>query len=302
MIKYSVIIPTYNRADLLKNCLEALVNQTVAKDNYEVIVINDGSRDNTNIVVEAFCKNNSDLNFIYIAQENKGVSAARNRGIREAKGKIIFFTDDDCVVPKNWIETLAKCYEKYPDITGVGGWYKYSNKINNVSIYAQYTMYWFFRRYEVIADIRTQPICNNFFIWNPAGNTSNMSYRKSVLEKLGGFDEKMRIPGFDDWELKKRVLDLGRPLLYVPIFVLHDRPLSVTDIAIRIFRFGRGRYLFIQKHPDLLYHFYPSFDRCLRMMTNYFPIWRIDFQSMAFIEFLLTRIGWEFQKLYDRRI
>ncbi|KKU05630.1 MAG: hypothetical protein UX07_C0014G0001, partial [Parcubacteria group bacterium GW2011_GWA2_45_30] len=98
MIKYSIIIPTYNRAGLLKQGLEAVAAQTVPRYMYEVIVINDGSRDYTNRVAEEFQKNHPEINFTYLKQKNHGVSHARNQGIKRAKGEIIFFTDDDCVV------------------------------------------------------------------------------------------------------------------------------------------------------------------------------------------------------------
>lgn len=294
-IKYSVVIPTYNRSKLLKNNLEALAIQTVSKNDYEVIVINDGSRDYTDAVAAQFQKERPEINFVYIVQENHGVSHARNQGIKRAKGEIIFFTDDDCVVPLNWIETLTDGYRRHPEIVGAGGWYKYSEEIYKKSVYAEYTIYAFSTQYSMYAEIKS-----NDFSTNLAGNTSNMSYRKSVLEKLEGFDEEMRIPGFDDWELKKRILDLGRPLLYIPIFVLHDRPLSLADIAVRIFRFGRGRYLFTKKHPDLLCRYYPFFSRELRFIAEYLPPWRIDFQSMTLVNFFLTRVGWEYQKLRQK--
>lgn len=295
MIKYSVVIPTCNRAGLLKNCLEALAKQTISKDTYEIIVVNDGSRDHTDAAVKEFSSSHPDLNFAYIAQKNTGVSAARNRGIREASGEIIFFTDDDCVVPAHWIETLSDGYRRHPDAAGVGGWYRYSEEVYRKSVYASYLWEMFSRRYPLHIEMKS-----NVFFKNPAGSTSNMSYRKSVLEEIGGFDEEMRIPGFDDWELKKRVFNLGQPLLYLPLFVLHEHPISAKEIAVRIFNFGRGRYLFIQKHPDLMRRYYPSFGWAFDAVSKRSFWRRADFQIAAMADFFLTRAGWEYQKLRQR--
>src|SRR3989338_7518174 len=204
MIKYSIIIPTYNRAGLLKQGLEAVAAQTVPRYMYEVIVINDGSRDYTNRVAEEFQKNHPEINFTYLKQKNHGVSHARNQGIKRAKGEIIFFTDDDCVVPENWIETLADGYRRHPEVAGVGGWYEYPEDMYKKSLFVNYTMLRLQKRFKNIISQKKE-IKNNKFFLNPARNTPNTSYKKSVLDKFGGFDEFINFVGLVDWELKARI-------------------------------------------------------------------------------------------------
>jgi glycosyltransferase involved in cell wall biosynthesis len=90
MILYSVIVPAYNAESTIGKCLDALERQNIPRDEYEVIVVDDGSTDNMPGIVKRFPVK-------YISQQNKGPASARNRGAGEAKGEIILFTDSDCV-------------------------------------------------------------------------------------------------------------------------------------------------------------------------------------------------------------
>ena len=99
----SVVIPTYNKKDSLEITLTALGHQTYPPEKYEVVVINDGSTDQTEMSVSAL-KTPYQIN--YMRQENKGRSAARNHGIEKAKGKAIIFFDDDCVPALSFIVNI----------------------------------------------------------------------------------------------------------------------------------------------------------------------------------------------------
>src|SRR3989338_4858676 len=121
--KYSIIIPTYNRAKFLPKTLDSVVSQTLSCHKYEILIIDDGSTDNTREKVAEFMKQYSDYDIKYFYQKNAGPAKARNLGIKESKGEIIFFTDDDCIVPHNWMATLLDGYRRYPDVVGVGGWH-----------------------------------------------------------------------------------------------------------------------------------------------------------------------------------
>ncbi len=103
-MKASVIIPTYNRSKILELTLNSLVGQDIGIDNYEVIVIDDGSRDDTRQVVESFSQK---MNIVYYFQEDKGfrVALARNEGIRRAKGEVLIFLDSGMVVGKWFVSS-----------------------------------------------------------------------------------------------------------------------------------------------------------------------------------------------------
>jgi glycosyltransferase involved in cell wall biosynthesis len=112
---FSVIVPAYNEEQFIKNCLTSLVNQDYPKDCYEIIVVNNNSKDDTqNIVRTSFPQ-------IKIVQEKKqGLVYARQKGIAEAKGDIIAFIDADSVAQKNWLSQMAKAYLKDNRVVGVG--------------------------------------------------------------------------------------------------------------------------------------------------------------------------------------
>ena len=99
--KVSIIIPTYNRAHLIAECLESVLNQTF--NDYEVIVVDDGSTDNTKEAVEPYFDR-----IRYTKQENRGNAGARNSGIELAKGEIIAFTDADCAPSVDWLRNIEE--------------------------------------------------------------------------------------------------------------------------------------------------------------------------------------------------
>src|SRR3989344_2404741 len=108
----SIVIPTFNRKEELRKCLSALSNQSYNK--IEIIVIDDGSTDNTEEMVKKEFKN-----IKFFKQNNTGPSIARNNGIKKAKGDFILFTDSDCVPDKYWVEELVKGFNE--KINCVGG-------------------------------------------------------------------------------------------------------------------------------------------------------------------------------------
>ena len=160
-IKISVIIPTYNRLGSLRAQLEALLRQSYPLRRYEVIVINDGSSDGT----QEYLDNQKvfNPNLIVINQRNGGPAKARNRGLKIAKGPIIAFTDDDCVVNSNWLEIIDQQFQS--NIVGIQG-LTYTDK-------------------KMVTPLTHQ-------IDNETGHNSvptcNAAYLKDKLLEIGGFD------------------------------------------------------------------------------------------------------------------
>jgi glycosyltransferase involved in cell wall biosynthesis len=174
----SVVVPTYNRAVTLRQCLAALAVQDYAGP-WQAIVIDDGSTDETPDVLRSF------PDFVYLRQANRGPAAARNRGIQEARGEIVAFTDDDCLAPPDWLSRLADGYLRYPHVTGA------------------------------------QEVEGGFDC--PAGGANNLSYRRDRLLEVGGFDESFPFAAGEDADLKLRICQRGARLLYAPVCVLHLR-------------------------------------------------------------------------------
>lgn len=110
--KVSIIIPIYNCKDYLEHCLNSVINQTLKE--IEIILVNDGSNDGSNLIIDKFAAVDSRIKVIN--QENKGAAAARNSGIKISKGEYIGFVDSDDYIEKNMYEILYKNSKNYIDI------------------------------------------------------------------------------------------------------------------------------------------------------------------------------------------
>ena len=108
----SIIIPTYNSLAYLKKCIISLLNQTVDSMSYEIIIVDDGSTDNTEEYVKQLIKKYSRPKIHYYKQKNSGPATARNLGAKYAIGKYLAFTDSDCEPTKDWIKDIIKNFNR----------------------------------------------------------------------------------------------------------------------------------------------------------------------------------------------
>jgi len=118
MIQLSVIIPTRNRANLLQKALQSIVYQTFDKQKFEVLVIDNGSTDNTKQVVESFATEIPHLHYFYI--ETPGLHNGRHKGLKEAKADILIYADDDIEAFPTWLEAIYESFRD-KDVVLVGG-------------------------------------------------------------------------------------------------------------------------------------------------------------------------------------
>ncbi len=223
----SVVIPTHNRSARLSECLDALLAQDYS--DYEIILSDDGSTDNTAQVAAKYPR------VKYIRNERRGPAAARNRGLEQARGEIVAFTDDDCRVPPNWLTQLADGYRRYPEVAGIGGYLDPSDEVVAWSIFARYERFITTESYrqkqcEMVGGVEDYP----------GGGTSNMSYRKKILDEVDNFDEWFIYPAAEDHDLRVRVHALGYKLLYLPLRVEHLRTYSWHSFRKQSITRGRG--------------------------------------------------------------
>jgi len=118
MISLSVIIPTRNRSDLIKNLLESLKHQTLSQDEFEILVIDNGSTDDTKAVAESFFSEFKHIK--YFLEEKPGLHEGRHRGLREAVNEILVYCDDDIEPFPTWLEAIKESF-KDPKVVLVGG-------------------------------------------------------------------------------------------------------------------------------------------------------------------------------------
>ena len=123
----SVIVPVYNVEDYLPRCLDSLLKQGIEEDQYEVVLVNDGSKDGS----EAICKEfvNQHANFFLLNQENQGVASARNHGLDFAHGEYIAFVDSDDFLADNGLKRLVDVLREHPRIDLVRFYSSYSDHI-----------------------------------------------------------------------------------------------------------------------------------------------------------------------------
>lgn len=113
MPKFSVIVPVYNTEAYLEKCIDSILHQTY-KD-YEIIIVNDGSTDNSRKIIQKYCKERKEI-VKYVNKRNGGLSSARNKGVERVKGEYILFVDSDDFIEKNLLKTLEKKLKDEPDV------------------------------------------------------------------------------------------------------------------------------------------------------------------------------------------
>lgn len=212
--KISVVIPTYNRQELLKKTIISLVNQSLSKEEFEVIICDDGSKDKPISLIEKFKKN---LNIRYFYQEDKGfrAGAARNIGLKEAKGDIVLFLDTGVVLEENALANHFIIHKEYNEpIALIGYMYGFDelneNKqaINSVGInpnnvgegIKKLKHLKIFDRREKIFEKNGENLLNWKAPWIIFWTGHLSVPRKECLE-LKGFDESLDSWGYEDIDL-----------------------------------------------------------------------------------------------------
>jgi glycosyltransferase involved in cell wall biosynthesis len=235
----SVVICTYNRANLLANALSSTCKQTVRSSLYEVIVVDNNSNDQTGTVADDFCARYRNVRYVY--ERMQGLSHARNRGWREAVGTYVAYMDDDCVVPPNWLEVAKHIIESVsPGVFG-GPYFVF---------YDAPPPRWFkdaYGSFQVGLDAR-------FLGKQEYLRGGNIFFRRSLIESLGGFNPFLGMAGRkmaygEETALLQRIRAKAKdetvyydPALFVHHLV-HARKMKLKWIIAHHFVSGRYAYL-----------------------------------------------------------
>ncbi|MGK9476891.1 glycosyltransferase [Melioribacter sp. OK-6-Me] len=209
----SVIICTYNRARYLPIALNSLKEQKFDKNEYEIIIVNNNSTDNTEKVCKDFIDQNPNLNIKYVIEKQKGLSAARNRGINEATGEIIIFIDDDAELTPNYLEEAKKFFSQHPNVDAMGGKIIPKYEENKEPEWMSVFLWGLVTKSDWGNKIKKYPYSKY-----PPG--CSMAFRKSVFNDIGLFNTDIHSRCDDKYiflQLKKR----KKRFLYNPNFVLY---------------------------------------------------------------------------------
>ncbi|MBN1517760.1 glycosyltransferase [Candidatus Sumerlaeota bacterium] len=226
-LKFSVVVATYNGGRTLRQCLESL--EQLDYPDYEVIVVDDGSTDDTQEILKDFPK------LRVVTQTNQGLSLARNSGIEAATGDIVAFTDSDCFVDRDWLYHLALIFQR-KDIAGAGG----PNLTPPEDRLAA-------RAVALAPGHATHVLIDYDEVEHVPG--CNMAFRREVLLEAGGFDPVFRKAG-DDVDIIWRLRDMGHRMAFAPgAFVWHYRRPTLKSYCKQQLGYGEAEALLINKHP-----------------------------------------------------
>ncbi len=228
---FSVIIPTYRRPQMLARCLTALTLSSMRREDYEVIVVDDGSPVAQEEIVAPFRER---MAVRLLRQANAGPAAARNTGAAQARGEFLAFTDDDCLPAPGWLDALAGELRAAPQRM-VGGCVRNALPGNIYSSASQAIIDLVYAHYNA------NPMSARFFA------SDNMALPADTFRALGGFS-----PGFrtsEDRDLCDRWLSAGYPLIYAPDAVVgHAHALTLRAFWRQHLGYGRGAFRFYRAH------------------------------------------------------
>lgn len=226
----SIIIPAYQAAELIGACIAALNQQTLSRERYEILVVDDASTDGT---AEAAQQAGADR---VLTIAHAGPSGARNAGVAAARGAIVLFTDADCVPGPEWVERMVAPFAD-PAVMGAKGTYR----TRQPGLMARLVQLEFEIRYARMARLPQIDFVDTYAA----------AYRRALLEQYGGFDTAFPIPSAEDVELSFRLARQGNRFVFAPeAWVWHRHPSRLRQYLLRKGRYGYWRALLYLRYPD----------------------------------------------------
>ncbi len=237
----SVIIPTYNRKEELQGLFDYLDKQTLPSRLFEIIVVDDGSTDDTTAYLKNLIEKGKD-NLLFCYQHNQGPGAARNRGMAMSRANIFAFIDTDCRPLPSWLEELIRPFSD-KQVGAVGGAEEYMPEDSVLG--------------QAIHFCMTSPFTTGGLrgksgrkLANYYPRTFNMAISREALYKTGGF--KPLYHG-EDIELSFRIKEAGFSLLYNEgAKVHHRRRVTVRQFFNQLLKMGEVRVTLARLHPEML--------------------------------------------------
>lgn len=218
----SVIVPALNSEKTIEKCVPSLLSQDYPKNSYEIIIVDNGSTDNTVELVRKYGKK-----VILLQNQIKNSYEARNTGIRKAKGGILAFTDSDCIAHPEWIKALSEIFRN-PDVKIAGGSITAASKKSTLQKYCDRYCHEQERFYRKMVFA-----------------TSNMAMRRSKCKIL--FDTGLSLGA--DFELCSRVVKNPREIVYEPrAMVYHQYSSSLWEFLKKHFLYGRSNGIILRRH------------------------------------------------------
>ena len=253
MSTIAAIICTYNREQYIGKALESVRNQYLDKKRIQVVIVNNNSTDHTEEICRDFIKVNPDLDISLVNEQEQGLSAARNRGIKESAADYLTFVDDDATLHPEFLRVVTEYFDAHPDVVAVGG------KI--LLEFETFRPAWATHYLDALFGY-FNPGEKAFFFSAPLyPRGSNMSFRSTIFNRTGDFStdlgrKKDILEGNEEKELFARIYKLGKPIRYLPqAIVYHTVPAYRTEkdyIRRQAIGFGRSEKIYRNRHGGLM--------------------------------------------------
>ena len=256
MSELSVVIPTYRRRDALPRALDSLGRQTAAADRFEVIVVDDPVEDDSAAVAALLDAERRPYPLRHLHRDARGVSAARNAGWRAASGRLVMFIGDDILLAPDALAEHLAWHERHPeDEAGVLGRVEWAGELRVTPF-----MRWLERgiQFDYVSLQGTEAPWTHFY-------TANVSLKRAMLERIGGFDEE-RFPFlYEDLDVGRRLSEHGFRLLFNPVAVgEHLHATEVDDWRRRMAATAPAERRWVEAYPDMPAWFHDIFEAAER--------------------------------------
>ena len=224
----TVAVATYRRPAHLRVCLESLVDQDYAADAYEIVVVDDGSADETADVVREIAAKHARPDVRYVHQAHGGVNRARNRAIDAARGDPICFVDDDQSMPASWLPAIVAGVAAFPQAACLGGpmLLRLEGRLPRMCG----------REPLGESELDFGPLAREVeHVWG-----GNMALRRNAIEEVGRFRADLRLLGGTETEWLDRARAAGRHVVYLPdAWLWHVR--TQAELRLRWLLLGTSR-------------------------------------------------------------
>lgn len=277
----SVVVCTYNRADLLATCLKSLAEQTGDRNLYEVIVVNNNSVDNTEEVAQEYSLKNRI--FRLVRETRQGLSHSRNLGWQEAAGSYVAYIDDDAKANADWVQKIIDFITRCPEAGAFGGPYE-AFSTSQIPVWVPPDCgTWGLGTKERPINIGSEWI-----------NGTNMIFKKDLLKRFGGFNAKLGMKGkrISYGEETRLLLEMKKnsiPVYYVPdIIVKHllaDYKMSLKWLLKSCYANGRCSAETFNTRRTFMSHLFGLCISGLRAFTVLFPLERMPFKRRLYFAF-----------------
>jgi glucosyl-dolichyl phosphate glucuronosyltransferase len=209
----SIIICTYNREKFLPGALNSLTNQTLDSSKFEILIVNNNSTDSTETISSNFIAANPKLNIKYFVEAQKGLSAARNRGIKQSTGALVAFIDDDAEVTNDYLETAIGFFQTHPDIDAIGGKILPVYETGEEPKWLSKYLWGLVTKADYGETIRKYPVSKY-----PPG--CSMVFRKDVFNTTGMFNSNLFLRS-DDKYIFRKLEESNKSFLYYPKLIVN---------------------------------------------------------------------------------